>query len=224
MDIWKWVNDLTESLRDSGQRLSKARARMRNKLRKSVREGLNELGLERASFDLRVEPYPEPTTRDGDARRRWREHGGDEIELLLAANPGEALSPLREVASGGEMARVLLALRGALAAGQSTPTLIFDEVDAGVGGRLGPKVAAHLEALSHHHQVLCVTHLPAIAARANGHLKVSKATKGGRTRTQVQELERTARVREIADMIAGGADSKSARAEARRLLAPAEKQ
>ena len=203
-----------EGLRESGERLSKARARLRVKLGKAVSEGLSELGLERASFDLRVKPYS-----DEDPRRRWREHGGDEVELLLAANPGESLSPLREVASGGEMARVLLALRGALAAGQSTPTLIFDEVDAGVGGRLGPKVGAHLAALSRHHQVLCVTHLPAIAARAHGHLHVSKATKGGRTRTQVRELDREARVAEIADMIAGGAHSESAQAEARRLLA-----
>ncbi|MFT4538597.1 MAG: DNA repair protein RecN (Recombination protein N) [Planctomycetota bacterium] len=203
-----------DSLRDSGERLSKARAKLGTKLRKSVCEGLKDLGLERATFDLRVKPF-----ESEDPRRRWRDHGGDEIELLLAANPGEALSPLREVASGGEMARVLLALRGALAAGQSTPTLIFDEVDAGVGGRLGPKVASHLADLSNHHQVLCVTHLPAIAARANGHLKVSKATRGGRTRTRVLELDRDERISEIADMIAGKADSKSARAEAKRLLA-----
>ena len=112
----------------------------------------------------------------------------------------------------------MLALRGALAVRRSTPTLVFDEVDAGVGGRLGPKVGAHLRALSERHQVLCVTHLPAIAAVAHRHLRVSKNTRAGRTRTAVRALKGDTRVQEIADMIAGGADQATARAEARRLL------
>ncbi|MDG1491341.1 MAG: DNA repair protein RecN, partial [Planctomycetota bacterium] len=152
-------------------------------------------------------------------RRRFGASGAEGVELLLAANPGEDPQPLRAVASGGEAARIFLALRGALAVRRSTPTLIFDEVDAGVGGRLGPKVAGNLERLGDHHQVLCVTHLPAIAARATRHLQVSKEVEGGRTRTRIQWLSGDGRVAEIADMIAGGAAEPTALAEAQRLLA-----
>ena len=112
----------------------------------------------------------------------------------------------------------LLALRGALAARQTIPTLIFDEIDSGVGGRLAPRVGAHLRELGEHHQILCVTHLPAVAAAAHRHLRVEKRTEGGRTRTWVQELSEGDRVSEVADMISGGADADTAQAEARRLL------
>jgi len=128
------------------------------------------------------------------------------------------VQPLARVASGGEAARIMLALRTALALRQTIPTLIFDEVDAGVGGRLGPKVGEHLRALGKQHQVLCVSHLPAIAALAERHFKVEKSVQGGRTRTEVALLSGNARVEEIADMIAGGAAHATARAEARRLL------
>ena len=156
--------------------------------------------------------------RTGADEQRFLEDGADEVELFFAANPGESMGPLRAVASGGEIARTMLALRGALAVRHSTPTLVFDEVDAGVGGRLGPKVGAHLAALGTHHQVLCVTHLPAIAALADRHLRVRKEIQDRRTRTVVGELSGEARVDEIADMIAGGAEQETARAEARRLL------
>ena len=156
--------------------------------------------------------------READARR-FGPDGADSIEFLLAANPGEGPSPLRKVASGGEAARIMLALRGALAAKQTIPTLIFDEVDAGVGGRLAPKVGAHLRALAEHYQIFCITHLPSVAAAAHSHLEVSKCVEGGRTTTNVRELEGADRVAVIADMIAGGGEQKTARAEAERLLA-----
>ena len=108
--------------------------------------------------------------------------------------------------------RVALALKAAI------PTLVFDEVDAGVGGRLGPQVGEHLRTLGRGHQVLCVTHLPAIAALADHHFRVSKSVKAGRTRTEVVKLDGDARIDEVADMIAGGAAHATARAEARRLL------
>jgi len=101
---------------------------------------------------------------------------------------------------------------------RSTPTLVFDEVDAGVGGRLGPRVGAHLRQLGEHHQVLCVTHLAAIAAGASQHLRVQKSVRSGRTRTVIERLEGDARVAEIAEMLAGGGEAKTARAEAKRLL------
>ncbi|MHC4375904.1 MAG: DNA repair protein RecN [Planctomycetota bacterium] len=152
--------------------------------------------------------------------------GADRVRFLFAANPGEAPRPLGDVASGGEAARVMLALRSVLSA---QPTggeagadegrlLVFDEIDTGVGGRLGPVVGEHLRQLGQQHQVLVVTHLPAIAAASDRHLKVVKRVQRGRTSTSVDELSGEARVHEIADMIAGGAGLDTACAEARRLL------
>jgi len=207
------------ALAQSARRLTKARGKLAKGLQVSVEKGLADLGLERARFSMTLVPH-----EDGDAgldadRRQFGPNGAEGVELLLAANPGEDPQPLRAVASGGEAARILLALRGALAVRRSTPTLVFDEVDAGVGGRLGPKVARHLEALGDHHQILCVTHLPAIAARAARHVRVRKEVEGGRTRTRIEILTGDTRVSEIADMIAGGAAEPTALAEAQRLLA-----
>ena len=146
-------------------------------------------------------------------------HGVEGVEFLLAANPGEPPASLATVASGGEAARIMLALESVLAANETGRCLVFDEVDTGVGGRLGPEVAARLRELGENHQVLCVTHLPAIAAGAHRHLRVAKETRSGRTVTVFAELAGEPRVRELADMIAGGADEATARAEAGRLLA-----
>jgi DNA repair protein RecN (Recombination protein N) len=208
--------------------LGKARRALRARLEKAVRASLAELGLERAGFEVRVEARARvdlhspnasaQRTRELEDERRFGADGSDEVAFLLAANPGEDLQPLARVASGGEAARIMLALRTALALRQTIPTLVFDEVDAGVGGRLGPRVGEHLRALGKEHQVLCVSHLPAIAALAERHFKVVKRVQGGRTRTGVELLADEARVEEIADMIAGGSAHATARAEARRLL------
>jgi DNA repair protein RecN (Recombination protein N) len=214
------------ALEDAAGRLAKARRSLRPKLSRAVGRSLSELGLRAAKVELSVEPRgpaPSPNARAADSdpaadRARFGSDGTDDVELLLAANPGEPPRPLRHVASGGEAARIMLALRAVLAACDRGRTLVFDEVDAGVGGRLGPKVGAHLRALGESHQVLCVTHLPAIAALADTHLRVTKETHRGRTRTAVVELGGDARVQEIADMIAGGAGEATAQAEARRLL------
>lgn len=192
--------------------LTKKRAALASKLSKAVEKSLAALGLEKASFELSFE------SRNGSAEERFGPHGAEGVEFLLAANPGEPSGPLRRVASGGEMARIMLALRTVLSACDRGRTLIFDEIDSGVGGRLGPEVAAHLREVAGHHQVLCVTHLPAIAAQAHVHLHASKEVQGKRTRTAVDRLSGDARVAEVADMIAGGSAHESARAEARRLL------
>ena len=199
----------------AAEKLSRQRSRHLARLAEAVTAGLAELGLERARFEAQLTPHPAEGAADP---RRLGVSGSEGVEFLLAANPGERMGPLRRVASGGEAARILLALRGALAVRQSTPTLVFDEVDAGVGGRLGPRVAAHLGALGAHHQVLVVTHLPSIAAAATRHLRVAKEVEDGRTRTRATALAGEARVSEVADMIAGGAEAATARAEAQRLL------
>ncbi len=215
-------------LESAAAALGKARRALRSRLEKAVCASLAELGLESARFEVRVQPRTRPDlhspnasaerTRDLEDERRFGADGADEVAFLLSANPGEDLQPLARVASGGEAARIMLALRTALALRQTIPTLVFDEVDAGVGGRLGPKVGEHLRALGKEHQVLCVSHLPAIAALAERHFKVVKTIEGGRTRTLVEQLAGNARIEEIADMIAGGAAHATARAEARRLL------
>ncbi len=223
------VERARDSMAESAQRLRKGRSKLQKRLQKAVERGLADLGLERARFSMAVLPGDSaagegPSREDESAagedrqRRLFGPNGTESVELLLAANPGEDAQPLRAVASGGEAARILLALRGALAVQRSTPTLVFDEVDAGVGGRLGPKVARHLRELGDHHQVLCVTHLPAIAARAARHLMVRKDVEEGRTRTTITHLVGGPRVAEVADMIAGGRDEPTALAEAERLL------
>lgn len=210
-----------DAVAESARRLSRSRKALRGRLRKAVEQGLAQLGLARATFEVAVvQPAggAADSAAQGTDRGRFGPNGVDAVEFLLAANPGESREPLRRVASGGEVARIMLALRGALAVRRSTPTLVFDEIDSGVGGRLGPEVGAHLAMLADHHQILCVTHLPAIAARAHRHLRVRKAVSGGRTRTSVDDLSGDLRVEEIADMISGGAAHPTARAEARRLL------
>ena len=222
------VSNARASLEKEAAALTRARRKLRAPLVKAMRSALTELGLERAEVEVVIEPRA-PAPIDGpnaDADRaaheadvrRFGADGADRVEFLLAANPGEEPGPLRAVASGGEAARVMLALRGALAARQSIPTLVFDEVDAGVGGKLAPRVGRHLASLAEHYQILCVTHLPAVAARAHRHLRVQKHVEDGRTRTRVQELSPEDRIGEVADMIAGGAAEETARAEARRLL------
>ncbi|MCB9915575.1 MAG: DNA repair protein RecN [Planctomycetes bacterium] len=216
------------ALDDAAGALTRGRQRLRARLAKAVEGALAELGLERARFEVRLEPREAAALRSPNAdaakaareaeTRRFGPDGADAVEFLLAANPGEGPAPLRKVASGGEAARIMLALRGALAAKQTIPTLVFDEVDAGVGGRLAPKVGAHLRALAEHYQIFCITHLPAVAAAAHRHLEVHKRVEGERTFTRVRELAGDDRVAVIAEMIAGGGEQETARAEAKRLL------
>ncbi|MEM7310107.1 MAG: DNA repair protein RecN [Planctomycetota bacterium] len=199
--------------------LTKRRRALAPKVGRAVEGALAALGLERARLEVAIVPLAD---KDAPAEQRFGPRGAEAVELRLAANPGEDARPLRHVASGGEAARIMLALRTALRTGDQGRTLVFDEIDAGVGGRLGPEVGRHLRTLAEEAQVLCVTHLPAIAAHAHVHLRAAKEVKRNRTRTRVAVLEGESRVREVAAMIAGGADEATARAEATRLLAEAE--
>ncbi len=198
------------TLTDAAAALGRARRAIAPELAREVEAVLATLGLGRARFDVGFTP------REGEAR--YGPFGSDDVAFLLAANPGETTKPLRNVASGGETARIMLALRTVLSACDQGRTLVFDEIDSGVGGRLGPEVGAHLRTLAELHQVLCVTHLPAIAASAHVHFVARKSVAEGRTRTAIAALDEDGRVAEVADMIAGGAGEATARAEARRLL------
>ena len=130
-------------------------------------------------------------------------NGMDDVCFLMTANIGEALKPMSKVASGGELARIMLAIKNVLAEQDRVGTLIFDEVDAGVSGRAAQKGAEKLRAVSKGKQVLCVTHLPQIAAAANNHLLIAKSERNGRTYTQVTSLDKEGRKREIARIIGG---------------------
>jgi DNA repair protein RecN (Recombination protein N) len=138
------------------------------------------------------------------------------VSFLLGANTGEALQPLAKAASGGELARTMLAIR--LATADSQGVMIFDEVDAGVGGAAATTVGAALADLGHHAQVLVVTHLAQVAAQADQQVEVRKSERGGRTRTEVEVLDTDARVVELSRMLSGSPDSASARRHARELL------
>ncbi len=191
--------------------LSEARSIAAAGLGKSLETGLSALAMPKCRVDVRV------TSHERD-ESRWSGRGTDEIELYLSANPGEDLRPLARIASGGELSRVMLALHQLTAV---TPhrTLVFDEVDAGIGGEAADAVGAELQALAGRCQVLCITHLPQIAARADSHLAIDKRVKGGRTMTVISKLDQAGRENEIARMISGAAVSATVVASAKEMLA-----
>jgi len=163
----------------------------------AVQEELQALKMERAAFAVQVR------TRPGSDGACLQAHGADEVEFLIAPNPGEELKPLGRIASGGELSRVMLAIKAILAAADQIPTLIFDEVDVGIGGGMAEVVGQKLWAIGRGRQVLSITHLPQIAALADRHLMIRKRVKGVRTDIAVQVLEDEERIREIARMLGG---------------------
>ncbi len=206
------------ALEESARRLGSARREVAAHLAERVQAELAGLDLGRARFEIAFGPIPAKT--DEGWEPPCGPSGFERPELLLAANPGEPPRRLRDAASGGELARLLLAIRNALRDADAGRVLLFDEVDAGVGGRTASRVGERLRALARHHQVLCVTHLPQVAALGHGQFRVAKEVRGGRTRTRVLPLDAEARVEEIARMAGGGRVTETARAHARELLNP----
>ena len=190
---------------------------------------LGGLGFPRGAFDVALGRRPaaadEPAIElDGDAVG-FDASGADEIVYRLAPNPGEPARPLARIASGGELSRVALAVKQVLAAADETPTLVFDEVDTGIGGRTADPLGRSLWVLARRHQVLVVTHLPQIAAHADAHFRIVKRERDGRTVTEVARLDHEGRVAELAAMLGGGGDAglgAAAVASARELLTVAE--
>ena len=189
--------------------LSKARGKAAKKLDKRVAAEMAPLKLDRARFETRIEPLPESD---------WGAHGQDRIQILVATNPGAAPGPIAKIASGGELARFTLALKMVLAESQPAATLVFDEVDAGVGGAVAAAVGDRLKRLSRDMQVLVVTHSPQVAARGDHHWRVSKTPKGTVPTTKVEPLTEPARREEIARMLAGAEITDAARAAADALI------
>ena len=199
-----------ESFAKAANALSAKRRKAAKTLDKEVMAELAPLKLERARFETRI---------DSDAERPGT-HGIDRVEFLVAANPGTPLAPLIKVASGGELARFMLALKVVLAARGSAPTLVFDEIDTGVGGATADAIGARLGRLAKNLQVLAVTHSPQVAARASQHMLISKMEEvgGKRMATRVQSLGTQSRREEIARMLSGATVTEEARAQAARLL------
>ena len=158
---------------------------------------------------------------DGDAVA-FDATGADQVVYRLAPNPGEPPRPLARIASGGELSRVALAIKQILAEADRTPVLVFDEVDTGIGGRSAEPIGRSLWTLARRHQVLCVTHLPQIAAHADGHYRIAKRERDGRTVTEIEQLDREGRIVELGQMLGGEAGGAASLANARELLDRAE--
>jgi DNA repair protein RecN (Recombination protein N) len=206
----RMVAELRTELEAAAQSLSERRAEAAARLAAQAEKQLRSLGMDRAQFRIVVE---RPGAEEVGG------HGVDRVRFELSTNPGEDPRPLARVASGGELSRTMLALEAVLARADRIPTLIFDEVDAGIGGSVAAVVGQTLAAAARGRQVLCVTHLAPIAALAAHHVRVTKTVRSGRTRAAVAVVDGDERVAEIARMLGGEAGSATARGHARELLA-----
>ena len=199
--------------------LSEARRKTARGFAKAVQGHLRDLSLGDARLTVEVEPIPlgdDPTSASAP------DGGADRVEIVFAPNPGEGPRPLRRIASGGELSRIMLAIKTVLAGVDGVPTLVFDEIDTGVGGRLGAALGRKLAALARHHQVICVTHLPQMASHASHQWVIRKETARGRTRTTITPLDGKDRVDELAAMLRGDSAAEGTRKEAMAMLAEAQ--
>ena len=213
---------LAEQIGVLAAQLRGARVAGAGRLCKAVNRALESLALP-PTFEIAVSPRAggEDDPLVEGASCLVDRSGGDDVEYLFAPNAGEPAAPIAKIASGGELSRVSLALEEALSDASESRTLVFDEIDAGLGGRAGETLGKSLKRIATQHQVLCVTHLPQVAAQADVHLQVRKREEGGRTVTEVRRLTGDERMRELASMLAGDAAGSGAEAAARELLAKA---
>ena len=184
------------SLNRSGEALRKLRTKAAPKLSEHIRRNLRDLGFRQSEFDVKLAALDEP-----------RPTGFDSVELLFSPNPGEPLKPLRAIASSGEISRLMLAIKSALAAHDAIPLLVFDEIDTNVGGEIAHAVGAKMQTLGRDHQVICITHLPQVAATGSSHFVVTKEVVRGRTYSQLREVRGKTRQEEIARMLGGKSES-----------------
>ncbi len=184
---------LERSRRAAATALSAARERAAADLARSVQDQLRQLGMPQAGFGISVTPHP-----DGIGAT-----GADVVEFLLESNPGEGLAPLRSMAAGGELSRVMLALNAVPARARGTAAVVFDEIDAGVGGQIGVAIGERLRWLAERQQVLCITHLATVAARADTHVRIEKRTSAERSSVGAAVVDDVARVDELSRMLAG---------------------
>lgn len=199
------IQELRKELDAGGQKLSALRRKAAPKLAKEIAAQLKDLGFKQSAFEISLNPLNEPGS-----------HGMESTDFLFGPNPGEPLHPLRQVASSGEISRVMLAVKSALADQDDTPLMVFDEIDANVGGEVAKAVGRKMAVLGARHQVIAITHFPQVAATAAKHFVVEKEVTHGRTRSRLFPVSGEARIHELVRMLGGGGDS--ARAMAKSLL------
>ena len=200
--------ELLSRLGMEGTALSQQRHNQAEKLSRAIEAELDDLQMSSTQFNVafQMRPDPEGVPLPDGQRVAFDSTGLERIEFLIAPNPGEGFKPLVKIASGGETSRLMMALKNVLARADQVPILIFDEIDQGIGGRVGRVVGLKLRSLAQHHQVLCVTHLPQLAAFGSLHFRVEKLLREGRTLTRVISLEGEDRVFELAQMLGGSSD------------------
>ena len=186
------VQKAEEKLEEASYELSKIRQEYKEQLEKKVVQGLKDLNFLDVDFAIRF-----------DRRKNYTQNGFDDVEYEISTNPGEMRKPLGQIVSGGELSRIMLALKAILADRDEIETLIFDEIDTGISGRTAQKVSEKMAVIGKHHQVLCITHLPQIAAMADTHFEIEKHVKGSETTTQIHPLNEEDSVRELARLLGG---------------------
>ncbi len=194
--LTKEIEKVRDQMNRAGDALRKLRAKAAPKLSETIRKNLADLGFRQSEFEAKLSALDEP-----------RASGFDSVELLFSPNPGEPLKPLRAIASSGEISRLMLAIKSALAAHDAIPLLVFDEIDTNVGGEIAHAVGAKMQTLGREHQLICITHLAPVAAAASSHFVVTKDVVRGRTFSNLQEVAGKARREEIARMLGGKSDS-----------------
>ena len=199
-----------EELREKAERLSLERQKTAKELEERIQQEMQELGFLDTRFIFRFEK-----------KKEISEKGLDEVESYVSLNPGEPLRPLREVGSGGELSRIMLSIKTVLADTDAVPTLIFDEIDTGISGRTAEKVGEKLEKIAKNHQVILITHLPQIAAKADRHFLIEKNVQEGKTKTEIHALNEEASVKELARLLGGEELTEAALQNARSLKAKA---
>ena len=192
----KEITNLRAKMNRAGETLRKLRTKAAPKLSENIRRNLQDLGFRQSEFEAKLSALDEP-----------RPNGFDSVELLFSPNPGEPLKPLRAIASSGEISRLMLAIKSALAAHDAIALLVFDEIDTNVGGEIAHAVGAKMQTLGRDHQVICITHLPQVAANASSHFVVTKDVARGRTFSNLHEISGKARQEEIARMLGGQSES-----------------
>jgi DNA repair protein RecN (Recombination protein N) len=190
------IEKIRAQMNRSGEAVRKLRIKAAPKLSENIRRNLSDLGFRQSEFEAKLSALDEP-----------RPNGFDAVELLFSPNPGEPLKPLRAIASSGEISRLMLAIKSALAAHDAVPLLVFDEIDTNVGGEIAHAVGAKMQTLGRDHQVVCITHLPQVAATAASHFVVTKEVVCGRTFSNLREVTAKARREEIARMLGGKSES-----------------
>jgi DNA repair protein RecN (Recombination protein N) len=214
------VERAREAAEHEGRELSEARAEAAPRLERMIQRELRTLGMDHARFRVALRREVAGAEDLASRPEGWRlgGRGAESAEFLLSANPGEELKPLAKVVSGGELSRTMLAIKTILAATEEVPSMVFDEVDAGIGGRVADAVGHKLRQTAAGRQVLCVTHLAPIAAYAEHHLLVDKRVVKGATKTTVTALDAAGQVEEIARMLGGEHITDASRRHARELL------